>query len=85
MGKTLSSNNSAPGVNGRNVTPSDSAPIAGGGCRAFYIGGDGSLAVTDLSGNNVTFAGLLAGTILPFGGTYVLATGTTATNIVAIW
>lgn len=83
--KSLSANNGAPGVEGRAVTPSDTVALVGGVCRAFYIGGAGDLSVIDHAGNTVLFIGLLAGTILPFGGTHVRATGTTATNIVALW
>lgn len=85
MAKTLSANNGAPGLDGRAVTPNDTTPLVGGACRAFYIGGAGDMSVITPGGNTVTFAGLLAGTILPVGGTHVRSTGTTATNIVAIW
>lgn len=85
MAKALSANNGAPGIDGRAVTPIDATPLVGGACRAFYIGGDGDLSIITQSGNTVTFVGLVAGTILPVGGTHVKATGTTATNIVAIW
>jgi hypothetical protein len=36
------------------------------------------------SGNNVTFAGIAAGTLLPIAVTKVLLTGTTATLILAL-
>lgn len=53
--------------------------------RALYIGGDGDVAVTMSEGQDVTFAGLPAGTILPVNVITVLNTGTTATNIVAMF
>lgn len=57
--------------------------------RAIYVGGAGDLAVQafDPSTNklaNVTFVGLAAGTLLPVRTKRVLATGTTATSIVAL-
>lgn len=54
------------------------------GCRAFYIGGDGDLAVTMWDGATVTFVGLTAGTILPIRARTVLQTGTSATAIIAL-
>lgn len=83
--KSLSANNGAPGVDARPVTPNDTTPLVGGGCRAFYIGGAGDLSIITLSGNVATFTGVLAGTVLPVGGTHVRLTLTTATNILALW
>lgn len=65
------------------VTPSDATilPVT----RAIYVGGAGNLAVTMAEdGNAVTFVGVLAGMVYPLQVTQVLATGTTATNIVAL-
>jgi len=52
--------------------------------KALYIGGAGNLAVTMQSGN-VTFVGLAAGSILPIRPSAILATGTTATDIVILY
>lgn len=53
--------------------------------RALYIGGAGDLVVTMAEDqNDVTFLSVLGGTILPIQVTKVLATGTTATGIVAL-
>jgi hypothetical protein len=54
------------------------------GCRAFYVGGAGNLAVTMRGGGNVTFTGLQAGTILPVNAAAVLNSGTTATGVIAL-
>jgi hypothetical protein len=64
------------------VTPSDSTVLS---CRSLYVGGAGSVAVMGL-GDSVatTFVGVPAGTILPVAVKRVMATGTTATNIVAL-
>jgi hypothetical protein len=72
------------------VTPSDTVNIpavTGGtnnGC-VLYVGGDGDLKVTTIGGDDVTFVGVLAGTFLPVHVLRVWSTGTTATNIVALW
>ena len=53
--------------------------------RGFFVGGAGDLAVTMKEGNNQTFAGVAAGTVLPIQATAALNTGTTATNVVALF
>lgn len=54
--------------------------------RALYIGGDGNVSVDMVGGQeSIVFVGLTAGTILPIRATRVNSTGTTATNIVALW
>jgi len=73
------------------VTPSNTAdiPYVGGGdinwpC-VLFIGGAGNLRVLTAGNDDVTFTGVLAGSFLPVQVTRVFATGTTATNIVALW
>jgi len=53
--------------------------------RALYVGGVGDVAVTMQDGGNVTFVGVPAGTTLPIRVKIVKATGTDATDIVALW
>lgn len=65
------------------VTPSDATNI--GPFRAIYVGGTGDVAVKMLGdGANVTFSNLAVGWH-PIQGTRILATGTSATDIVAGW
>ncbi len=64
------------------VTPSDSTILPR--TNALYVGGAGAVAVTMVSGANVVFAAVPAGTFLEVSVTKVLATGTVATNIVAL-
>lgn len=68
-------------VGGVAVTPSDSTVIPY--FRALWIGGAGDVAVKFANGSTATHVGVPAATVLPVQGTQVLATGTTATNIVA--
>lgn len=64
------------------VTASDSTVLSG--VRSLYIGGAGDVVATPVSGPDVTFTAVPAGTILPIGPIKVKATGTTATGIVAL-
>lgn len=72
------------------VTPSDTARIAdvsGGvnnGC-VLYVGGAGNLKVETVGGDEVTFVGVSTGAFLPVQVVKVFATGTSATNILALW
>lgn len=61
------------------VTKSDSTVITAFG---LYVGTTGDVAVTTAKGNNVTFVGVPAGTIIPIAVSKVLSTGTGASNIV---
>lgn len=72
-----------PANHGFAVTPSDVTPLAET-CRALYIGVAGNIAVTMNSGASLSFIGIGAGTVLPVRVSAVLATGTTASNIVAL-
>jgi hypothetical protein len=73
------------------VTPSDTVNIpsvSGGtndeGC-ILYIGGAGNIKVLTIGGDEVVFASVPAGTTLQVRVRRVFATGTAATNIVALW
>lgn len=72
----------APAGYGVAVTPSNSTVIPT--TRALYVGVGGSVAVTDINGS-VTYANVLAGTVLPVQVSQVLSTGTTASSIVALY
>lgn len=72
------------------VTPSDTVNIpavTGGvnnGC-VLYVGGAGTLKVTTIGGDEVTFTGVPTGTFIPVHVVKVWATGTSATSIIALW
>jgi hypothetical protein len=51
----------------------------------LYVGGAGDLRVITSGGDDVTFYGVEAGSFLPVSVLKVWATGTTATNILALW
>jgi hypothetical protein len=75
---------SSPASGGFPVTPSDTAGLTSIS-RALYVGAGGALSVRMLSGDDVNFVGVPAGTILPIRVTQVFSAGTTAGNIVALF
>lgn len=54
------------------------------GC-VLYVGTGGNLRVLTAGGQDVTFANIIGGTFLPVQVLKVFATGTAASNIVALW
>jgi hypothetical protein len=68
------------------VTKSDSVALALGRPKGLYIGGAGDVTLkgTD-DAAAVTFTALPVGAFCPLRPMYVMATGTTATNIVALY
>lgn len=75
----------APAEGGAAVTPSDSVSLSGGVTRYVYVGGAGNLAVTMSDGSDVVFTAVPVGTVLNIRVSKVKATGTTASNIVALF
>lgn len=72
-------------ANAAAITPHDSTDLSRT-TRGIYVGGAGNVSVEMKStGTAVVFQGLAAGTILPVRATRVNATGTTATNLIALW
>lgn len=66
------------------VTPSDSTPLAAP-AGALWVGGAGNVTLVPAGGTAaVTFVAVSAGTVLPVACTQVMATNTTATQIVAL-
>jgi hypothetical protein len=66
------------------VTTSDSADLTGGLCRGLYVGTTGNVKVTMASGEVVTFNSMAVG-YHPLAVSRVWATGTTASNINALY
>ncbi|MEM9062503.1 MAG: hypothetical protein AAGD13_18735 [Pseudomonadota bacterium] len=73
----------SPGYDAISVTPSDSNDLTFTS-RALYVGVAGDLRVTTAGGSTVTFTNVAEG-VLPMRVSRVLASGTTAADIVAIW
>lgn len=66
------------------VTPNDSVDLPNV-ARSLYVGVTGNIQLITLGGNTVTFVGIQAGTVLPIRTSRVGSTGTTATNILALF
>lgn len=77
-----------PARRGVAVTPHDSNQLTDVP-KALFIGGAGATGTLVCRGvddtSDVTFVGLAAGSVLPFRAVLVKATGTTCTNIVALY
>jgi hypothetical protein len=73
------------GANGAAViTKSDTANLPTG-ARQIWVGGAGDVKIDTISGDAVTFVAVPAGTLLPVQAKKVYSTGTTATNLVALY
>ena len=68
------------------VTPNDSAEIGAIEPKGIWVGGAGTI-VGQLVGDEAdrTFVGIGAGSMLPLRFRLIKATGTTATNIIAVY
>ena len=64
----------------RMITPSDTETFPAG--RGLYVGVSGDVTYEDLAGNEITKVGMAAGVTHPMQCVRVLATGTTATDLV---
>ena len=66
------------------ITPDDSNDLSTA-CTSIYVGGAGNVKVDTTGGDTVTFNGATAGSVLPIRCTRVYSTGTTATNLLALY
>lgn len=72
-------------TNAEAITTSDTVDIATGAPAGLYVGGAGNAVIVLPGGEAVTFNGLVAGSVLYLRYKRVNATGTTATNLVALY
>lgn len=74
-----------PAPNGYPITPSNTTDLPTP-TKAIYVGNAGDVAVDFVtSGTNVVIKNATAGSVLPFQVKRVYATGTSATNLVALF
>lgn len=71
-----------PFTNGVAITPSDTVAL-GRPSKAVYVGGAGNIRAI-MGGAETNFIAVPVGTVLPISATRINATGTTATNLVAL-
>lgn len=74
----------ASGVGALDITKHDTNELATYS-RWIFVGGTGAMKVTCVDGSVATFTGIPAGAILPVAAKLVWSTGTTATNMTAIY
>jgi len=74
--------NDAPARNGYTATPDDDNDLPHSG-RALWVGGEGTVAAVTVNGDSVTLAGCVG--VVPVSVRRILATGTTATDIVVLY
>lgn len=75
---------SAPANFVKAVTPDDAADLPSGVCRALYVGGAGNVIFHDADGNQLTLVSEGC-QYHPIQARRVLATDTTATNVLALY
>ncbi|PWR04397.1 hypothetical protein DKT77_01595 [Meridianimarinicoccus roseus] len=75
---------SSPAVDGTMIVPSDAGDLSHV-TRAVYVGTGGTISAQLASGAMVTMAGVPGGSLLPLRIRKVMATGTTAGQMVAFW
>jgi hypothetical protein len=83
--KNFNTQGPAPDYDGYPVTPSDTVNLSNGPCRALNVTTAGNVAVNLVGGGTATLTGLSAGQIIEVAAQRVLATGTTAAGIFALY
>lgn len=73
----------SPASSAEAITPSDVAPLATPS-RSIYVGVTGDVSVVMLDGTTATFIGMVAGMAYPLRVSKVMATGTSATNLISL-
>lgn len=77
-------NDSGPAANIVPIVPDDTDPLPHV-TRGILVNGAGDMAVTDAGGNTTTITDIVAGSLLPIQVVKVFATGTTATDLFALY
>jgi hypothetical protein len=81
---TASEGLDSPYAHAAAVTPHDTNELSYV-TRAVFVGGAGALKYTSAGGETVTLTGVAAGSVLRIRAKLIFSTGTTATNITALW
>ena len=75
---------SAPATRAVAVVPDDAVALAEVP-KALYVGTGGAIAMRGAGTGDTVWKNVASGTVLPFRARYVRATGTTATDILALY
>lgn len=77
---------SSPATYALAVTPHATNALTNGAAKALYVGTGGDITMQGVDGSaDQLWKAVPTGTILPFRALYVRATGTTATDILALY
>lgn len=74
----------SPARRAASVTPADGTDLTTT-ARALWVGGGGNITLDTAGGDTVTIPNIPDGAVLPVTARRIRSTGTTATNIVALW
>ena len=74
----------SPAASAVAVTPSNSVNFATA-CRGLFVGSGGDIVAVFRTGAAITFANVPSGSVLPLQAVRVNSTGTTASDIVALY
>lgn len=74
----------SPYTHGAAVTPHDTNELTTYS-RGIYVGGAGNVKVTTVDGDAITYVAVPVGVTLDIQAKIVWSTGTTATNLLALW
>jgi len=65
--------------------PGLAAPSEGRPCRRIIVGGSGTLVITGIDGTNVTLPAMGSAFVFDVQAIALVASGSTATNVVVVW
>lgn len=82
MTRSFRADEAAPAKTFPTVTPDDDVSYSG--VRAVFVGTGGNIALVDVDGNTSTFKNVSSGDILPVAAVKVMATNTTAQDIILL-
>lgn len=82
--KTFARSLTSPPEHAVEIAPSDVAVLRHV-TRALYVGGSGDVALRLQGGAEVTFRGLLGGSLIPLRADMIKRAGTTATGLIGLW
>lgn len=74
----------SPIQNGAQITPNDTSDLIAVS-RAIFVGTGGDLSIVTVGGDTLTFRSLAAGSLLPVRASRVLASNTTASDLLGLW